>query len=110
MESYPINEKHQWTADGPNIMSDQKLEEIEHLLNMHGGSIIVEHRVYCGGGGCYKMVFDDIEEFTAYLESKAKPGDNILVWSYYELCTDDKILAHGKYPDAKGRVPLGGAY
>lgn len=99
------NEKHNWVKDGPNILSPEKLKAIERLC-----PIIVEHRVYCGGGNPYKLVFDDVEDFTEYLRVKAKPGDNIIVWSYYDLCRDDNISGHGKYPDVDGCVPTGGAY
>ena len=101
--------KEGWTAEGPNILSDDLLKEIEQTLAQHG-SIIVEHRIMCGGGNPSKLVFDDLEDFTDYLKDKASPGDNILVWCYDELCRDDNMVTRGKYPDDNGMTPIGGSY
>ena len=90
-------------------MSDESLAAVRLILGSKG-SVIVEHRVYCGGGNPYRLVFDDFEEFTEYLKSKASAGDNILVWSYEESCRDDNLAIQGKYPDTDGMVPSGGAY
>jgi hypothetical protein len=100
------NEKHNWTKDGRSILSEKSLAAIRLVR----GSLIVEHQVYCGGGNPYRLVFDDFEDFMDYLSLKAKPGDNVLVWSYDDLCRDDNISAQGKYPDTDGCVPTGGAY
>jgi hypothetical protein len=99
----------QWTTDGPNILSSEILRTIEQTT-VRRGSIIVEHRVMYGGGNPYKLVFDDLEDLLDYLKAKARPGDNILIWCYDELCRDDNMVTHGKYPDGSGRTPRGGAY
>ena len=98
-----------WTLDGPNILSPQILKEVEQTL-LRRGSIIVEHRVMNGGGNPYKLVFDDLEDFSDHLKQHAQPGDNILVWCYDELCRDDNLITRGKMPDSTGRTPVGGSY
>ena len=103
------NENHGWTKDGRSILSDESLDAVRRILDTKG-SVIVEHRVYCGGGGISRLVFDDFEEFTDYLKTKARPGDNILVWSYYDVCLDENVALQAKYPDTDGCVPTGGAY
>ena len=100
---------YQWTTDGPNILAPEIQHVIEQTL-VSKGSIIVEHRILWGGGNPPKLVFDDLEDFTEYLKQKAKPGDNICVWSYHDLCRDDNLLTRGKFPDPAGRTPIGGAY
>jgi hypothetical protein len=103
------NEKHGWTKDGRSILSDESLAAVRRILDTKG-SVIVEHRVYCGGGNPARLVFDDFEEFTDYLSTKARAGDNILVWSYEDLCRDENVVVQAKYPDTDGCVPTGGAY
>jgi hypothetical protein len=95
--------------DGPNILSAEMIKVVEQAL-VRRGSIIVEHRIMNGGGNPYKLVFDDIEDFMDHLKKTAKPGDNVLVWCYDELCRDDNLVTRGKYPDADGRTPIGGSY
>jgi hypothetical protein len=98
-----------WSTEGPNILSPEILKAVEQTLARRG-SVIVEHRVMCGGGNPYKLVFDDLDDFLGHLKANARPGDNILVWCYDELCRDDNLITRGKYPGEKGRTPLGGAY
>ena len=98
-----------WTLDGPNILSPEMIKVVEQAL-VRRGSIIVEHRIMNGGGNPYKLVFDDIEDLMDHLRKTAKPGDNVLVWCYDELCRDDNLVTRGKYPDADGLTPVGGSY
>jgi hypothetical protein len=52
--------------------------------------------------------FDYFDDFKAYLDTRVKPGDAIDVWPFpTDIAT---AIARAKYPDAEGRVPLGGAY
>ena len=37
-------------------------------------------------------------------------SDAIYVWRYDALCRYDKVLTHGKCPDADGLIPKRGAY
>jgi hypothetical protein len=74
------------------------------------GPVIVEHWFYYGSRSPDRLVFEDYDEFLEYLRANAKPGDALHVWEFPRVCRDDNTLAHGKYPDAEGRVPKGGAY
>ena len=86
-------------------------EQIEAILEaFKGSSLIVEHRFLCGGRSSDSFVFDDFEDFEQYLHTKAKPGDNFWFWRYADLCRDDNVVAHGKYPNSDGSVLDGGSY
>jgi hypothetical protein len=98
----------EWTSDGPNILSSNELQAIRR--SFEDSSLIVEHRFYRGSRAPKVTVFDDFDEFDAYLRESARPGDSIWCWRYNDLCRDDNCLTHGKYPDADGRTPRGGAY
>lgn len=87
-----------WTTNG---QSRGALENV--------GPVIVEHWFYCGSCSPERRVFEDYDEFLKYLRA-AKPGDAFHVWEFSRVCLDDNTLANGKYPDAQGRVPKGGAY
>lgn len=102
-------EGDRWTADGPNIISAEKLAQIRRILEDEG-PIIVERAPYCGGGGREWRLFDDVEGFTAYLEQETFAGDRIAVWSADEILTNATIRLVGKCPDDNGEVPLTGAY
>ena len=99
----------QWSLTGANILASEQLAKIERVLKEQG-PIILEHRFYRGARAPDRLVFDDFDEFFAYLKSQARPGDSFWVWNYAELCKDNNELARGKYPDASGRVPLLGSY
>jgi hypothetical protein len=103
------NENHGWTKDGRSILSDESLAAVRRILDTEG-SVIIEHRVYCGAGSISRLIFDEFEEFTDYLKAHARAGDNILVWSYYAVCRDESVAVQAKYPDTDGCVPTGGAY
>ena len=103
------NDGHDWSVDGEKITDPKKLEMIKGVLEK-SGPIIVEHWHYCGGRAPDRMIFDDYEEFVAYLKEKAVAGDAIHIWDAHPLLRDDNELVHGKCPAEDGAVPKGGAY
>lgn len=99
----------EWIAEGASIVSPDNLARIRHVLE-HVGCIIVEHWHFYGSRAPDRKVFDDFEEFLAYLNQHAVAGDAVDVWSMHGLCKPDNRLAEGKCPDQEGKVPKGGAY
>ena len=102
------HEADKWGTETANVMAPERLEAI--LQAFEQSAIIVEHRFYRGSRSPDRMVFDDYGVFRQYLTANAVPGDSFWFWRWDELCRDDNALAHGKYPDTDGTVPLGGAY
>ena len=102
-------EPDEWTPDGHKILSDENLGIIRKTLEDEG-PIIVEHWFYRGSRSPDRFVFEDLDDFVEYVNSKARPGDAFHVWSFYLICRDEKVIAHGKYPDADGCIPKKGAY
>jgi len=102
-------EPDEWTPDGKKILSAENLEIIRKTLEDEG-PIIVEHRFYRGSRSPDRFVFEDVDDFVEYVNGKARPGDAFYIWSFYLICTDDSIIAQGKYPDDNGCVPNKGAY
>jgi hypothetical protein len=98
-----------WRGDGPKITDPTTLEVIRHCLETDG-PIIVEHWFFYGGRTPDRMIFDEFQEFIAYLDVNARAGDSIHIWNYPNACRNDNELAYGKYPDGEGLVPRGGAY
>lgn len=105
----PIVESYRWSPDGPKILTPETLARLKAETE-NKGPLIVEHRFYCGGCAPDRHIFEQLEDLLAYLDAKAKPGDDIWVWSYWDLCGDENSIARGKISDDQGRVPLGGAY
>lgn len=99
----------EWSAEGRNILSPDRLACIRHILE-NVGPVIVEHWFYYGGCSPERLVFEDYDKFVEYLKSAARPGDAFPVWDFAHVCKDENTLANGKFPDAQGRVPKGGAY
>ena len=104
-----MNDGGEWSLEGRNILSADRLAAIRNVLE-NVGPVIVEHWFYYGSRSPDRIVFEDYDELLEYLKANAKPGDAIHVWEFSKLCRDDNTLANGKYPDALGRVPKGGAY
>lgn len=98
----------EWGFEAPAITSPERLSAIKEALDQ--SPIIVEHWFFRGGCAPSRLIFEDYEEFLAYLKTRTAPGDAIHVWRYDLLCRDDNSLAHGKYPDADGMTPKRGAY
>jgi hypothetical protein len=103
-----INEDDDWTKAGSNILEPEALAKIEQVLERHG-PVILEHRFYRGSSAPARLIFDDFDDLVGYVKSRARPGDSFYMWNYAELCRDDNNLVAGKYPDAQGRIPRGGA-
>ncbi len=102
-----MDDGREWSQEGRNILSPGQLAAIRDVLEKVG-PVIVEHWFYYGGRSPGRLVFEDYEEFLAYLKANAKAGDALYVWELARVCRDDNTLAKGKYPDAQGRVPKGG--
>jgi hypothetical protein len=98
----------EWTKAGVSILATESLEKIRRVLDEQ--PIIVEHRFFRSSSSPSRLIFDEYEDFFDYVKSQARAGDHFLIWAYSELCRNDNSVAHGKYPDGLGRVPLGGAY
>jgi len=56
-----------------------------------------------------RLFSEDQEEFLAYLNDHARPGDAFRAWPF-DLCTEGNAAAIGKYLDEVDRIPLKGAY
>jgi hypothetical protein len=74
------------------------------------GPIIVEHWFYHGASAPERLIFEDFDEFEAWLNEHTYAGDAIDIWSWATTCQRDKRLAEGKCPDDDGLVPRSGAY
>ncbi|WP_298267956.1 hypothetical protein [uncultured Bradyrhizobium sp.] len=98
----------EWSEAGDNILAPELLAKVRDILERE--PIILEHRLYRGSSAPLRLIFDDYEDFVRHLESRARPGDHLLVWGYSSLCRDDNIAMNAKYPDAAGRTPRAGAY
>jgi hypothetical protein len=72
--------------------------------------LVVEHRFYRGSRSPYRFVCSRISELEVYLRDNARPGDSFVFWRFDDCCRDENIDAQAKFPDADGRVPLGGSY
>jgi len=97
-----------WSEVGANILAPELLAKVRDILERE--PIVLEHRLYAGSSAPLMLIFDDYEEFVLHLESRARPGDRLLIWGYSGLCRDDNIAVDAKYPDAEGRTPRGGSY
>jgi hypothetical protein len=104
-----MTDKSDWSTDGRNILSEDRLATLRKILD-DVGPVIVEHWFYYGSRSPDRLVFDDYYTLVEYLKGKTKPGDAIHVWNYAELCRDSNTLVNGKIPDEQGRTPKGGAY
>jgi hypothetical protein len=104
-----MDNENEWSKDGPDIASPDRLASIRHVLE-NVGPIIVEHWFYYGSCSPERRLFEEYDEFVAYMKTSSRPGDSFHVWNFAQTCTDDNMLVNGKYPDADGRVPRRGAY
>jgi hypothetical protein len=104
-----FSERDEWSTEGLKITSPENLAKIRRILD-HEAPVIVEHRFYSGASAPARMVFDDFEDFTNYLNSEASAGDAIYVWNFDTTCTEQTMLVSGKCPDDQNRVPKNGAY
>ena len=102
-----VYEGDDWVQGGEMITSPEQLAKIAAVLERT--ILIVEHRHYRGASSPTRLFFEDQEEFLAYLNDHARPGDAFSAWPF-DLCTGANAAATGKYPDELGRVPIKGAY
>ncbi len=72
--------------------------------------VIVEHRHYCGASAPTRLFFEEYKEFIDYLQKQGREGDAFRIWMFGDVCRDTNVVAAGKCPDSKGRVPRTGAY
>lgn len=105
---YDRYEPDNWTEEGSKILSEGNIEKIQAILTK--GPIVVLHWFYRGASCPRVYGFDDFEEFDEHLKERALPGDAFDIWSFSEVCTQEKIIAAGKLHDTDGCVPSGGAY
>ena len=105
----PTDDGNGWSREGRNILSAERMAAIRDVLE-NKGPVIVEHWFYYGSRSPDRIVFEDYDQLVEYLAKKAGRGDALYVWDYAAVCRDDNTLAHGKYPDAEGRVPARGSY
>jgi hypothetical protein len=106
---FSMSSSNEWSSEGRNIMSPDRLSAIRDVLETVG-PVVVEHWFYYGSRSPDRLVFEDYHELLEYLKANARPGDAFHVWNFAEVCRNDNTLANGKYPDAEGRVPKGGSY
>jgi hypothetical protein len=102
-------DEDEWVSDGHKILSAENLERIRKTLEDEG-PIIVEHRFYRGSRLPDRLIFDDLDDFTRYVQTHARSGDAFHVWSFASVCKDENVIASGKYPDEDGCVPKKGTY
>lgn len=96
-----------WAQGGEIITSPEKLAKIAAVVERT--ALIIEHRHYRGASAPTRLFFEEQEDFLAYLNDHARPGDAFRAWAF-DLCTEANAIATGKYPDEAGRVPLKGTY
>jgi hypothetical protein len=97
-----------WSKAGSNILAPELLNKIRDILERetdYSGA-----QMYAASSAPLRLVFDEYEDFLHHLKSRARPRDHLLIWGYSDLCRNDNIFMHAKYPDDAGRTPRGGAY
>lgn len=102
-------EADEWTADGLKILSADNLTIIRKTLE-DKGPIILEHWFYRGSSSPERFIFEDIDTFVEYVQSKSRIGDAFYVWSFASVCKHEKAIASGKFPDEDGCIPRKGPY
>ncbi len=102
-----IFEGDNWTADGKNFLTKEIKEKLKQELEE--GLIILQHWFYRGSRSPSRIFFEDYVELEKYLKN-TNPGDIIEAWSFSKVCNQTNMLAEGKIPDEKGRVPTKGPY
>jgi hypothetical protein len=53
---------------------------------------------------------DGYEDLRERIERYSSPGAEIIVFPFTRIATDDYVLLEAKYPNAEGKVPIGGPY
>lgn len=101
-------ESDNWTKDGSKILSAESIADIHKALNV--GPIIVQHWFYRGASCPRVFSFEEFEEFEAHIKENAVPGDAFDIWSFNDVCTQERVVTEGKLHDFDGCVPQDGAY
>jgi len=104
-----FSDADEWASEGDTITHPGHLETVRRTLE-DDGPVIVQHWFYRGSSAPARVVFEDFNQFTDYLNTHASAGDIIDVWSFSAVCNDANRIASGKCPDDQGRVPRRGAY
>jgi hypothetical protein len=99
-------ESDDWRVDGAKITSD--LSRLQMALERT--VLILEHWSYRGSKSPERTFWEEFDDLKKYLETEVRPGDLLYFWEFDKTCKKDNVLAAGKYPDEKGRVPVRGAY
>jgi len=103
-------EGDEWSKEGSMFPTKEKLAVLQKLL-LKGKFIVVEHWHYRGASCPDRMVIQDVDDFTEYLEKHAIAGDIIRVYDLTETSwTKKTVLIEGKCPDDNGEIPNKGAY
>lgn len=105
-----MNDK--WSTKGANIRSAELLGKIQTVLDK-GDPVLVRHWFYFGARAPEHKAFDSYDDFIAWLDAEARPGDAIDVWNIHEFVEvhhKSRLLAAGKQPNEDGETPEGGAY
>ena len=101
-----IAESDDWRP-GPHIAAPEVVARVE--AGLARGPLIIEHRHYRGASAPTRLIIEEWEEWTAFTAT-LQPGDAVYVWPYLEVCSEGNALIQVKAPDARGRVPRGGAH
>lgn len=99
-------ESDDWLVTGAKITSE--IPKLDAALERT--VLILEHWFYRGARAPERTFWEDFEDLKTYLETQVRPGDLLYFWEFDKTCKKDNVLAAGKYPDDKGRVPVKGAY
>jgi hypothetical protein len=103
---------YKWSHKGANIRSPELLGKIRAVLDK-GDPVLVRHWFLGGARVPEHKAFDRYDDFIAWLDAEARPGDAIDLWNIHEFVEihhSTKLLARGKQPNEDGETPEGGAY
>jgi hypothetical protein len=98
----------EWTITGA-VLDNVALAALRPILEDES-PVIVEHRFYRGASAPHRFLVERHEDLVAYVRERGRPGDSFYFWVFERCCPDSQAVAHGKLPDAEGRIPVGGAY
>ena len=96
-----VSEGDDWVQGGEMIKSPEKLAKIAAVIERT--VLIVEHRHYRGASAPTRLFFEEQEEFLAYLNDHARPGDAFRAWSF-DLCTKTNAVATGTVKSTLSRL------
>jgi hypothetical protein len=91
---------------GESILSQATLDAVRHHLETVG-FVAVLHWHLNQASRPTPLAFAEFDEFAAYLENNAEPGDAVDVWAFPD---GDLRIAQGKFPELDGTVRGPGSY